>query len=306
MAGGCRRAGSGQVWPPAQVAAGVSLAGRPVGGLSRAELEDVIRQQAAILYRPPLDAAVDPVTGGLLPALAGQAVNVEATAERVMAAPPGSDVGFVLDRVPPAVDNSAFPLAPLYRGRPEKRQVALTVNVAWGHDYLPAMLDLLKDRGVHVTFFVQGDWAEKFPGLVARMAADGHEIGSHGYSHPHMATMSEAEIAVEISRADRVLADITGRHPHLFAPPYGEVTREILFTAARLGYRTSLWSCDTIDWRGEPAEVVLARFRRRVAAGSIVLMHPTPATVQALPSMLDYLQANDWTPVTVGELISPH
>jgi len=303
---GCRPDAAEPARPPAAVAAGVRLAGRPVGGLSPAELTAVVQDGAARLYRAPLDAAVDPVTGGLWPALAGQSVDVEETCRRVLAAPPGTDVDYAFTPVPPAVDNAAFPLAPIYRGRPEKNEVALTVNVAWGQDYLPSMLRILKERGVQVTFFVQGDWAEKFPRLVEQMAADGHEIGSHGYSHPHMAVMSDAEIAAEISHAGAILKSITGQEPTLFAPPYGEVTRQILFTAARLGYRTSLWSCDTIDWRGEPPDVILARFQKRVTAGAIVLMHPTPATVQALPLMLDYIEKQGWRPVTVTKLISPH
>lgn len=303
---GCRSDTAGPARQPTAVAAGVRLAGRPVGGLSRAELTSVVQDGAARLYRAPLDATVDPATGGLWPALAGQSVDVEETCRRVLAAPPGTNVDYVLTAVPPAVDNAAFPLAPVYRGRPEKNEVALTINVAWGQDYLPALLRILKEHKVHVTFFVQGDWAEKFPRLVEQMAADGHEIGSHGYSHPHMAVMSDAEIAAEISRTGTILKSITGQEPSLFAPPYGELTRQILFTAARLGYRTSLWSCDTIDWRGEPPDVILARFQKRVTAGAIVLMHPTPATVQALPSMLDYIEKQGWTPVTVTKLISPY
>ncbi len=194
-------------------------------------------------------------------------------------------------------------LAPIYQGAEDKREIALTVNVYWGEEYLPQMLETLQEHNVKATFFIGGMWAEKFPDLLKQIAAAGHEIGSHGYSHPHPDQLSKAGNLREMQRAEKIIEEITGKKVKLFAPPYGERGNEVLAAAEEAGYRFILWSVDTIDWQRPSPETIVQRVTQKIHNGAIVLMHPTAPTVKALPEIIKELKANGYQMVTVSQLI---
>lgn len=192
---------------------------------------------------------------------------------------------------------------PIYQGSQDKKVMTLTCNVFWGEEYLGSMLQTLKNKKVKVTFFIGGSWAEKNPELVKKMYRDGHEIGSHGYAHPHPDQLSIEGNKNDIVKAEKIIQSITGIKPKLFAPPYGERGPAVLTAAEELGYQTILWSIDTIDWQRPGPEVVKSRVVSKAHNGAIVLMHPTAPTAQALPFIIDNLTDQGYRLVTVGELL---
>ncbi len=192
---------------------------------------------------------------------------------------------------------------PVYRGDPEGKLIALTCNVFWGEEYIGRMLDILQEKDVKVTFFIGGGWAEKFPQLVREVYQRGHEIGNHSYSHPHPDEISREANAREIARAEEVIKGITGEKPVFFAPPYGERGLAVLAAAEEMGYRTILWSIDTVDWRRPEPGTITARVLHKAHNGAIVLMHPTAPTVHALPDIIDGLRAQGYRLVTLGEML---
>lgn len=193
---------------------------------------------------------------------------------------------------------------PYYNGHPGKQQVALACNVFWGEEYLPAMLDALDRGGVKATFFIGGSWAKRHPELVRELAARGHELGNHSYSHPHPNALSREQNREQITRTESLIAELTGVKTTLYAPPYGEFNAAVLAAAADLGYTTILWSIDTVDWKRPPAETILARVMGKLHNGAIILMHPTEPTAQALPELIFRIQGMGYTIKPVSAILN--
>lgn len=193
---------------------------------------------------------------------------------------------------------------PIYHGDAGIKSMALTVNVFWGEEYLPQMLDIMARHKVKATFFIGGVWAEKFPDLVKSIEAAGHEIGSHGYSHPHPDRIGKHGNLEDINKAGKIIYQITGHIPQLYAPPYGERGPAVLEAAREAGCTTILWSIDTVDWQRPGADVIAHRVLDRAENGAIVLMHPTAPTVEALPQIITGLQEKGLSLVTVSELLA--
>jgi peptidoglycan-N-acetylglucosamine deacetylase len=175
------------------------------------------------------------------------------------------------------------------------------------------MLETLKKEGVKATFFGSGRWAKNNPDMIKKMAAEGHEIENHGYSHPHPDKISVDENKREILRTEQVIEGLTGKKTTYFAPPYGEKGANGLRAAKELGYITTLFSLDTIDWH--PNTTVENIVQRAVypqtkmgvkpeKKGAIVLMHPKPNSVKALPTIILQLKQEGFHIVTISELVS--
>jgi peptidoglycan/xylan/chitin deacetylase (PgdA/CDA1 family) len=194
---------------------------------------------------------------------------------------------------------------PIYHGDTGQKTAALTCNVDWGEEILPGMLDLFQAKKVKVTFFVTGRFADKFPDLVKKMAAAGHEIGNHGYEHFHPDQFSREENADEILKAEKALMKAAKKASKLYAPPYGESGARVLLGAADCGYRTILWSIDTVDWQKPEPETIVNRVLDKMQGGDIILMHPTESTLQALPTIIDRLRQDGYRLVTVSEMLKP-
>ena len=195
---------------------------------------------------------------------------------------------------------------PIYQGADDKNLVAITVNVDWGEDVLPEMLSVLKEKDVKATFFITGRFAEKFPDLVKTIAADGHEIGSHGYSHPHHDQISTEDNLKDILKGESILQSLTGKKPLLFAPAYGEHGKTCLEAAEQNGNKVILWTADTIDWQNPPpdqATLVQRVTGDKLHNGTIILMHPKAHTVQALPQMIDAIREKGYTLSTVSYML---
>ncbi len=194
-------------------------------------------------------------------------------------------------------------LAPYRQGDGGLKQVSLTINVDWGEEYLPAMLDVLAQHNIKATFFLTGRWAELNPDLAAQIAEAGHEIGNHAYSHSSPNNDSYDKNVSEILKAEAAIEAATAIKPSLFAPPSGESEQHVLQAAADLGYTTILWSVDTIDWQRPEAAVIIERVKEKIHDGAIILAHPTESTLEALPTILVDLQLEGYNFVTVSQNI---
>jgi peptidoglycan/xylan/chitin deacetylase (PgdA/CDA1 family) len=189
-------------------------------------------------------------------------------------------------------------------GNPDVSAAAITCNVDWGEDQIPLMLEVFKEKDVRVTFFVSGKWAQNNAELLRRMQMAGHEIGNHGHGHKLPTTISMEKNKAEILNAEAALQSVTGIKPDLFAPPSGDYDINTVALCEDLGYRLILWTADTIDWKeGSTAAIIKERVLQKDLRGSIILMHPKPETVKALPSLLDEIKARGIRLVTVSELI---
>ncbi|MCL6560706.1 MAG: polysaccharide deacetylase family protein, partial [Firmicutes bacterium] len=197
----------------------------------------------------------------------------------------------------------ATSVSPIYQGPSEKRRIALTFNIYWGEEYLPKMLQILRENKAGATFFLGGQWVEKHAQLARDIARD-FEIGSHGYAHRHPDQLSVEENLAEIARAEKVIQRTVQRRLRLFAPPFGECGPQVLEAANRAGYQVILWSIDPVDWRETPASVISERVITKAHNGAIVLLHPTSSTVEALPAIIKDLAGRGFEFVTVSKLLA--
>ncbi len=189
---------------------------------------------------------------------------------------------------------------PYYSGSESGGMACFAVNVDWGEEYIPAMLDLFDEKGVQCTFFLTGRWAENHPDLAREMVRRGHELGNHAYSHKSPNGMTQAENQQEIQRTQQAIKAATGVETTLYAPPSGEREDQVLAAAVAESHHIILWSVDTIDWQKPTPEVMAERVLTKATQGSIILMHPTENTVKALPTIIDTLQSRGLTLGTVS------
>lgn len=166
------------------------------------------------------------------------------------------------------------------------------------------LLDTLKVKGVHATFFTLGYRVRERPALMRRMAAEGHVIGNHTWSHPQLTRLGTRAIRREISRTNAAIKKATGTRPKLLRPPYGDTNSTVRKVAASYGMALILWDVDPLDWRDTDSDVVTKRVLADARPGSIILSHDTHSTTRAAYSrIIDGLRKKGFTLVTVPELL---
>jgi peptidoglycan/xylan/chitin deacetylase (PgdA/CDA1 family) len=197
------------------------------------------------------------------------------------------------------------------RGDPDRPNLALAFNVGAGAEPATAILDTLRDRQYQPTFFVMGWWAERHPDLLARIAQDGHEVGSHGQSVFDLTKVSDAEVRADLLAADSAISSVTGHSTRpLWSPSAGYRDRRVRSIAAELGYRPILWTVDSGDWTTEATpESVYSHVVNGATNGAIVVLHldsPRSATSTALvlPHVIDDLRGAGYRLVSISELLS--
>lgn len=192
---------------------------------------------------------------------------------------------------------------PLYCGDRTKNNVALMFNVYEGGEIIEDILDILKNYDAKATFFIGGCWADDNEDLLIKILEQGHEIGSHGYFHKDHSKLSEEENRQEMTLLHTLVKRVTGYEIKLFAPPSGSFSIATLKIAENLGYKTIMWSKDTIDWRDKSSKIVYNRATKNIIGGDFVLMHPKKHTLEALPNILEYYKEQKLLAVTVSECI---
>jgi peptidoglycan/xylan/chitin deacetylase (PgdA/CDA1 family) len=174
-------------------------------------------------------------------------------------------------------------------------EVALTFDDG-PSPYTAQVLDVLRAQHVHATFFLCGANAERYPELVRRIRAEGHQIGNHTYSHPYLYLMSEKNIAGEIDRTQDVLQKITGARPTLFRPPFGVRWFSLWPVLRERGLTMVLWSDRGYDGALDATGIAKTTLDQ-LAPGAIILLHDgfetrapsavdRAATVRALPAII--------------------
>ncbi|NMB21655.1 MAG: polysaccharide deacetylase family protein [Firmicutes bacterium] len=281
---------------------GVTLDGQLVEGLLEQELYDVVASLAERFYVEASNASCNWQTGEIIEEVIGQVVDVQSTVDALLKAPAHSQVDLVTVLVLPSITKAHF--EPIYRGPTSEPRVALMVNVDWGDEFIPGMLDVFDHYGVSATWFPTGRWAKESPELAKRISQAGHEMGNHGGWHGMASKMSRAETARLIQEGEDLVLEASGQKPQVFAPPAGDFNQQTVSVAAELGYKTVLWTVDTVDWQRPAPTVIIDRIKSNVVNGALILMHPTQPTLEALPVILDFLAQRGFQCVTVSELLA--
>ena len=216
-----------------------------------------------------------------------------------------------------ATYSADFPTYPtvFHQGAGDEHAVTLTFDDGPDPKWTPKILDVLKEHHVKATFFVLGSQVENYPWLVQRIISEGHEIGNHTYTHPNISEISDQQIRLELNATQRLLESITGRSTVLFRPPYNADSnpsrlREILplkQVQDDLGYFIVLENIDPEDWARPGTDVMLERIKEQRELGNIVLLHDAGGnrsqTVEALPKIIEYLEARGDRIVPLSELL---
>jgi peptidoglycan/xylan/chitin deacetylase (PgdA/CDA1 family) len=170
----------------------------------------------------------------------------------------------------------------------------------------PRLLDMLKQRNIKATFFVVGQCAAEYPDIMKRIAAEGHEIASHSWSHPDLSKMSEASVHDQLQKTHDTIIRTSGVTPKVMRPPYGAFTaRQRAWANGTWGYKCILWDVDPLDWKIRNSEHVKHEILKGTVNGSIILSHDIhKTTVDAMPETLDGLLAKGFKFVTVSELVA--
>ena len=192
----------------------------------------------------------------------------------------------------------------IYAGNRENNNISLMINVYWGTEYLDGILDVLDEYQAKCTFFVGGSWVAENPDMLIKIAERGHEIGNHGYYHKDHATLDASRNREEIKITHQLVESyLDGLSMNLFAPPSGSYNKTTVAVASELGYKTIMWTRDTIDWRDKDETLIYSRAVKDMAGGDLILMHPTEKTLIALPQILEYCKTNGFVANTVSATI---
>jgi len=192
----------------------------------------------------------------------------------------------------------------IYKGNPLKKMVALTFDATYGDNQTHRLLQILRNNNIKATFFLSGIWLINYPHLVRAIAAEGHEIGNHSYTHPHMPLIPLAQVNNQIIRTDALINNISGLSPYLFRPPYGEYNQAILNTLASLGYVTIMWTIDSLDWKSPGVDQITSRIVDNIEPGAIILMHQSASqTAEALPQVILRLKGKGYNFGTVTQVL---
>ena len=193
---------------------------------------------------------------------------------------------------------------PIYNVQTEENKVAFTMNCAWNADDIDSILETLKNNDVHITFFIVGDWADKYPEAVKKIHEAGHEIGSHSNTHPHVNNLSAEKNIEEIQLSVNKLEKITGSKTTLYRAPYGEYNDTVIKTAQENGYFTIQWNLDTLDYKGLTGEEIWNRLKNKLDKGSIILSHNgTNHTADSLDMLIKNIKSKGFKVTTVSDLI---
>ena len=184
--------------------------------------------------------------------------------------------------------------------------IAMTFDDGPSGPNTPRLLDLAAKDHIKLTFFLIGENAARYPKLVQRELAEGHEVGNHSYTHPDLAKMSDDAVRAQIQKTQDAIISASGYKPILMRPPYGAMTpRQRLWVAHEFGVKIILWEVDPLDWKNPGPDVVAERIISAVRPGDIILSHDIHSgTVDAMPEVFDTLLAKGYKFVTVSELIA--
>lgn len=189
-------------------------------------------------------------------------------------------------------------------GRVERgdiKKIAITFDDGPTRSCTDQLLDGLKERGVHATFFVTGKNAEIYPDLIKRMSEEGHLVGNHTYSHIQLKKSNREEFKQELIKTNEIISSITGQEVMFVRPPYGTWDKAF---EGELNMFPVLWNIDPLDWCTDNVDCITRKVVSRAQDNAIILMHDNyDSTVTAAFRIIDELEKQGYEFVTVEEIL---
>jgi peptidoglycan-N-acetylglucosamine deacetylase len=199
------------------------------------------------------------------------------------------------------------------------KKIALTFDDGPDPTWTPQILDILKKKHVHATFFIIGENAGASPDIVEREYEEGHDVGNHTFTHPNVVELPQGMAKLEINATRRLFEAITGHSMRLFRAPFmgdSDPTTmdelEPVALAQSMGFVSVGLRIDPDDWLRPPAQTIIDRILKQVSdsdpdnTGNVILLHDAGGdrseTVKALPQLIDALRARGYEFVTASQL----
>ncbi|AIE87643.1 polysaccharide deacetylase family protein [Fimbriimonas ginsengisoli] len=191
----------------------------------------------------------------------------------------------------------------LRRGDRNEKVVALTFDDGPHGPSTQHLLQILREENVKATFFLVGKMAQKYPHLVKLIAAEGHELGNHTFSHACLTKVTDEEAQADYEACSDVIQSLTGKRPKVCRPPGGDIDNAVINAGASLGMTTVLWTDDPGDYYERDEQVILDRTLAKANNGGIILLHDgIPQMLDVLPTIIQTLRARGFKIVTASEL----
>jgi len=195
---------------------------------------------------------------------------------------------------------------PIYSVETDEMKIAISFDAAWGAEDFNKIMEILDKHEIKTTFFMTGEWVEKYPDCVKYLVEKGHDLGNHSATHPDMTTLSKEKQKEQILSVHNAVKELTGYEMELFRPPYGAYNNDVIRTCYEVGYFPIQWDVDSLDWKDYEAQRIISNVceHESLGAGSIILCHNgAKYTAEALDEMLTNLKNQGYEIVPISELI---
>lgn len=193
---------------------------------------------------------------------------------------------------------------PIYCVDRADNKVSITFDCAWANSNTDQLIEILDKEDVKATFFVTGEFCDKYPEDVKKLYNAGHEIQNHSDKHPHVSGMNLNDFIDDVRSCNTKIKALTGEEPVLYRSPYGEYDDNIVKTVEGMGMFHIQWNVDSIDWNKPSPETIIERTTKNISSGSVLLFHnDLENTTNALPKVLKSLKEQGFEFCKVSELI---
>ena len=195
-------------------------------------------------------------------------------------------------------------LIPIYYVDTSDKVCSISFDAAWGNEQTDTLLNILDEHEVKTTFFLVGEWVDKYSDSVKEIASRGHDIGNHSDTHAHMSQISLEQQKAEIENCNEKISAITGEDVTLFRPPYGEYDNNVVSTTLECDMYCVQWNIDSLDWKDPTPQDMVERIEQKLCPGSIILLHNgAKNTPEALPLIIEAIKAQGYEIVPISQLI---
>ncbi len=203
-----------------------------------------------------------------------------------------------------AVSAQVSKLLPVYKVDTKDKKVSLTLNCAWNDSDITNILETLEKQNCKVTFFMVGEWVERFPESAKKIKEAGHEIATHSNTHPHVTQMTYEQNIKEIEESIKTIQETTGATVKLYRAPYGEYNDTVIQSANDKNLIPIQWSLDTLDYTNLTGEQMWERIKGKLSNGDIILMHNgTTHTADSLEMIIKNIKESGYEIVPVSSLV---
>ena len=193
---------------------------------------------------------------------------------------------------------------PIYCVQRDQKVVSISFDAAWGNEDTQQLIDILARYKIPATFFVVGDWVEKYPESVKALHDAGHEIMNHSDHHAHYPQLTGEEVVADLNACNDKIEAVTGVRPTLVRLPYGDYDDRSISAVRSLGMEPIQWDVDSLDWKDLSAADITRRVTTKVCPGSIVLFHNAAKhTPEALAGIIEYLLQEGYTFLPISQII---